>query len=145
MAVMVLCVLACSYIADRFEQARRQSEAVAAFGGREFVVYDYEMDRSGNMLHFPEPTTPKWLLDRYGVDFFHPVVIVHVTKPESLGQVGKLRHLQELYVSCATTDADLVHLKGLRQLQRLDLCHSQISEEGANTLQAALPKCQIDW
>ncbi len=145
LAVMLLCALACSWYADRVEQARRQGEAVRLLGEGEFAIYDYQFDAVGDMLEDAKPATPQWLQDWWGTDFFHRVVVIHVNRRESLQRVGKLRWLEELYVSCETTDADLVHFQGLKRLKRLDLCRSRITEEGAKELQKALPRCQIDW
>ena len=41
------------------------------------------------------------------------------------------------------TDAGLVHLKGLKNLQRLDLSATQVTTAGVEDLQSALPECKI--
>ncbi len=78
-----------------------------AFGEGEFAIYDYQFDAVGDMLEDAKPATPQWLQDWWGTDFFHRVVVIHVNRRDSLQRVGKLRWLEELYVSCETTDADL--------------------------------------
>ena len=42
------------------------------------------------------------------------------------------------------TNAGLVHLKGLSNLQTLFLNDTQITDEGVKQLQQALPNCEID-
>ena len=57
-----------------------------------------------------------------------------------------LTNLQGLYLSdTKVTDAGLVHLKGLTKLQGLDLNDSKVTATGVKKLQAALPKCEINW
>ena len=41
------------------------------------------------------------------------------------------------------TDAGLVHLKGLTQLQELYLVDTKVTDEGVKKLQQALPNCKI--
>ena len=42
------------------------------------------------------------------------------------------------------TDAGLVHLKGLTQLQTLGLSFTKVIDEGIKKLQEALPNCKIE-
>jgi len=42
------------------------------------------------------------------------------------------------------TDAGLVHLKGLTNLELLVLGDTQVTDEGVKNLQEALPNCRID-
>jgi len=49
-------------------------------------------------------------------------------------------HSHEHYV----TDAELVHLKGLTQLQTLYLMGTGVTDAGVNQLKQSLPKCDID-
>ncbi len=57
---------------------------------------------------------------------------------------GKLFH-PEFSVSSTgeVTDVDLKCLKGLINLKRLDLCNIQVTDEGVEKLQKALPNCTI--
>ena len=42
------------------------------------------------------------------------------------------------------TDAGLVHLKGLTNLQELDLSRTRTTDAGVAVLQKALPNCKIE-
>lgn len=41
------------------------------------------------------------------------------------------------------TDAGLLHLQGLSQLQVLQLYNTQVTRQGVKKLQQALPNCEI--
>ena len=45
--------------------------------------------------------------------------------------------------SAKITDADLVHLKGLMELQELNLGDAKVTDTGVADLQKALPNCKI--
>jgi hypothetical protein len=49
-----------------------------------------------------------------------------------------------LYLSdTQVTDTGLEHLKGLTNLERLELNRTQVTDEGVRKLQEALPNCEI--
>ena len=55
-----------------------------------------------------------------------------------------LTNLEELGLSSTrVTDAGLVHLKGLTKLEKLGLVGTQVTDAGVAELQKALPKCRI--
>ena len=55
-----------------------------------------------------------------------------------------LTELQKLWLSATkVTDAGLVHLTGLTNLQTLYLSSTDVTDAGVKKLQAALPKCKI--
>ena len=55
-----------------------------------------------------------------------------------------LTNLQRLYLDqTQVTDAGLVHLKGLTTLTVLDIKNTPITDAGVAELKKALPKCQI--
>jgi hypothetical protein len=45
----------------------------------------------------------------------------------------------------AVTDAELEHLKGLRNLEGLVLVDTQVAAQGVDKLRKALPNCLIHW
>ena len=57
-----------------------------------------------------------------------------------------LTNLQELDLAgTQVTDAGLVHLKGLTNLQELDLSYTQVTEGGVQEQRQALPNCNIQF
>jgi hypothetical protein len=55
-----------------------------------------------------------------------------------------LSRLKCLFLENTTvTDAGLVHLQGLHQLQGLGLDNTKVTDGGVRKLQQALPKCYI--
>ena len=110
--------LGMSWFAARMKAARQQKAAVEGlekFGGQ--VLYDYEVDQSGNPLPFPRAKLPgpAWLRKQLGNDFFATVVELYFSPP-------------------SVTDAGLEHLKGLSQLQSLTLEGTQVTDAGLKRL-----------
>jgi hypothetical protein len=160
---VTLCAFACSWLAVKLQQARRQWEAVDAIqrlGGG--VLYDWQVDANLNVLPNPQPPGPKWLRSLSGYDFFQSVSSVFlpggVTDKElqhvkgfnglqqlwlfgaritdaGVEQLKDFNRLRELNVAgTPITDAGLQHLAGLNRLQRLSLDHSQITDAGMQYL-----------
>ena len=48
-------------------------------------------------------------------------------------------------LSTNITDAGLEHLKGLTNLEELDLRWTKVTDAGVAKLQQALPNCEIRW
>jgi hypothetical protein len=46
-------------------------------------------------------------------------------------------------VGTPTTDAGLVHLKGMSNLKHLDLRYTKVTDAGVAVLKKSLPNCQI--
>ena len=77
-----------------------------------------------------------------------PVIGVYLasTKVTDAGLVHLkgMMNLQMLHLyNTKVTDAGLVHLKGLTKLQFLTLDRTKVTDAGVKKLQAALPKCKI--
>ena len=66
---------------------------------------------------------------------------------QSLLHIRNLDQLERLELtSTQVTDAGLSQLKGFKKLQILDLsCCTNVTEAGVQSLESALPKCEIRW
>jgi internalin A len=110
---------------------RKSVEAVTADGG--IVLYDWQL-RDGKLIKAVRPPWPRWLVRRYGIDFFANVVDVDfglAVSDVQLGHLDGLRRLERLELSnSAVTDRGLVHLEGLSRLKSLNLAETSISDSG---------------
>jgi hypothetical protein len=121
-AVTVLCV----WLAVHVHRAREQKRIVRLIeinSGK--VWYDYEypgrLDLWGNRLPGESPV-PRWLLDRFGVDFFHRARAASIRTPDDLADVCRLDTLQELIVvNSGTNDKDVLQIAGLVRLRVLSI------------------------
>jgi formylglycine-generating enzyme required for sulfatase activity len=67
-------------------------------------------------------------------------------KDEDLARLKCLPPFRELNIEhTAITDAGLVHLIGLKNLQRVVLTGAKVTAEGVERLRAAMPQCQVLW
>ena len=171
---VTLCAFACSWLAVKMKQAKRQHEAVEAIkelGGS--VQYDWQLDANGNGVPNARPSAPPWLRRILGDDFFWEVkaVVLYGTQVTDAGleQLKGLSQLRELRLhftrvtdagleqpkglsqlrelrlhETRVTDAGLEQLKGLSQLQSLSLNGTKVTSEDLKKLQQALPKCKIN-
>jgi len=169
LVLVVVVALPCSWMAVEMKKANKQRRTAAEIGN---VGYDWEFDASGNLLPNAQPSGPAWLRNAFGDDFFSHVDFVgfnaeQVTDawfadleefPQLQGFMGTrvtdagLEHLKGLtqlqwlnLTGTRVTDAGLKHLKGLGQLRLLDLENTQVTDAGGKKLQKALPNCQIAW
>jgi hypothetical protein len=144
----LLASIGLSWFTVRMQRARRQKEAVEEIQRLDGAVqYDYEVQQSGNRLPGAVPPGPAWLRSLLGDDVFAAVVYVYF--PSSVTDAG-LEHLKGLtqlqtldLIDTQVTDGGLKHLKGLMQLRRLLLKGTRVTKEGVKTLQQALPNCRI--
>ncbi len=82
--------------------------------------------------------------DKGVVDVENDKIVVYLDKPEcddgSLEHVAKLPETQKLFCTgSAITDAGLAKLKGLENLEHLDVCSTSVTDEGLKFI-ADLPK-----
>jgi hypothetical protein len=113
---MTLACIGMSWVGVKMQQARRQKEAVEEIkklGGD--VSYDYQIDATGMWIQGGQPSNPMWLRSLLGDDLFTNVFIVQLDDTQ-------------------VTDAGLEHLKGLTQLQELDLASTQVTDAGLENL-----------
>jgi hypothetical protein len=105
-----VCAVSAGWLGRRIEQKRIERvavEAIVRMGGR--VAYDYERDSA-------KPRGPEWLRGLLGEDFFTRIVGVDLC-------------------GCATlTDAGLVNIKGMTQLQTLNLLFTTIGDAGVDNI-----------
>jgi len=121
-------------------RARIQRNAVAAIeraGGT--AVYDWQWKNEGYIRN-GKPAAPKWLVDHIGVDYLGHVSFVQLGSRNSdaeLVHVGQLTQLEELILlGSAVTDDGMSHLKGLARLQRLILSGPAITDTTLAQLKA---------
>ena len=145
LVMVVVVAIPCSWLAVELKKAGEQREALEAIGKLEgWVTYDY-WRASGNTMRV-EPPTPAWLRSVLGDDFFRTIVFVkyYPVTYADLEHLKRLRQLQTLDLyHTEVTDAALEHLKGLSQLRVLRLNGTKVTDAGVKKLQQALPNCQI--
>ena len=112
--VLTLAVaVACSWLSWEMKKAREQKATVEWIRVRDLAMreYDYELDANGDeLVQFDlEPSGPKWLRRLLGDDFFNDVVRLDV---------------------CSFTDDDLEKVKGLTELQGLELYGCKLTGDG---------------
>ena len=125
-----------SWFGVEMRTARRQREAVEAMarlGGS--VCYDYlDLTR-----------TQPWLRNLLGEDFFGEPVSVDLRGADVMEEVGKMSQVTFLELSgTQVTDSGLVYLHGLRQLRKLTLYDTHVTDGGLKNLRRALPSCEVD-
>ncbi|MGA2031281.1 MAG: hypothetical protein ABSG68_03405 [Thermoguttaceae bacterium] len=134
---VTLCAFACSWLAVKLQQAKRQREAAAA------------VEKLGGQVEWSEPSGPLWLRRLLGDDLFRSVVDVglggtEVTDAE-LEHLKGLDQLQSLNLARTNiAGAGLGNLKGLNQLQYVYLGGTQVTDAGVKKRQQALPNCEIE-
>jgi hypothetical protein len=141
---VTLFAVACSWFTVKMQHAKRQREAVEAImqlGG--LVLYDYETFQykdsvhiSGSPIIVNEPSTPLWLRNLLGRDFFYNVITVLVYSENGLDYIESLTQIENLYlIGASSTDATLSQLNRLTKLQTLYLYDSQVTDAGLVNLE----------
>ena len=121
LVLVVVVALPCSWMAVEMKAAKRQKEAAAAIvrnGG--MVIYDYQSGPLAKPGYFidtvgKQPSGPTWLNQCSGE--------ISSTRPPLLPPPRKLP--MQIWE----------HLEGLPWLQRLDLCHDQVTDVGMEHLE----------
>jgi hypothetical protein len=153
LVLAVAIAIPCSWLASETQWARKQKEAVTeALGLGGEVVYDYEIDASGNRIPDAELPGPAWLRRFVDDDFFADVAVLWLGSAQVtdaglvyarnaqvtdawLEHLKAMRQLQELYLDgTQVTGKGLEYLKGLGQLRVLDLGDTQVTDVGLEHL-----------
>jgi len=129
-------------LAWMIHKARQQGIAVAALKEMGCSVFCDDPQRS--------PTVVERLRKLLGEDEFRSVTrIIGTSSQITDAGLAHLRGLTQVQIlnldGTQITDAGLVHLQGLTQLQLLILDNTLVTDAGVQRLQKALPTCQIDW
>ncbi|MGO8689070.1 MAG: hypothetical protein ACLQLG_05510 [Thermoguttaceae bacterium] len=141
--LMLLAAIPLGWLAAKMKAAREQHAAVEAIvndGG--LVMYDYQKDSSDTTS---KPPGPAWLRGLFGDDLFIHVTRVYVLwSPEItdtwLEHLKGLTQLQVLDLSgTQVTDAGLEHLKGLTHLKMLSTAGAKVTDAGVKELEEAMP------
>jgi hypothetical protein len=139
-ALTLSVAIACSWFAVKTQRARKQRDAVRAIEATPgWVEYDWQQfDRFGILTS--RPSSPTWLRDLLGPDFFDSVVAVglHLSPvtDEGLARLKALKTLKRVSLSDTNiTDSGLEHLKGLTNLEYLDIRATQVSDTGVAYLE----------
>jgi hypothetical protein len=138
-----------SWVEVRMKRDRRQMEAVkeiTKLGGE--VEYDYEALQSPDPFAPKAPPGPEWLRKLFGQDFFATVVVANFGSSSvtdaGLEHLKGMTQLQGLDIhDTQVSDVGLEHVKRLTQLQELSIYNTKVTDEGVKRLQQALPKCKI--
>ena len=108
------------WFAVRMKRAPEQKavvEEIEKLGGE--VMYDYEVDASGNPIDGAVPPGPVWIRNLLGKDFFanvHKARFRLGVNDAALRHLSELTHFHQLSASgTEVTDASLEHLKALTQ------------------------------
>jgi hypothetical protein len=153
LVLVVVVAILCSWLTVERQDATKQWAAAAAivkFGGSvlyeyQTVLYEDSVHKSGSPI-LGEPSSPSWLRNRLGQDFFHDVTTLFVHSDDGLERPKGLPQLQKAYlVGSQITDKGVRNLEACVRLQKVYLDHTQVTEEGVKRLQQALPNCKIIW
>jgi len=119
--------------ARQAQQQREGVEAILKFGG--VVRYDYQFNSRGIYHDDASMPKPAWLRELVGVDFFAYVTYVGLhNRSFTDGDLVHLRGMTKLnrldLESTGVSDAGLIHLKGFRQLKILRLYDTDVTDAG---------------
>jgi hypothetical protein len=127
-------------LAQRAAGQRAAVRAIEDLGGD--ITYDFEL------LGNAEPPGPRWLRAWIGDDYFRRVTSVAFWDPhttdEHLRILTTLNRVRRVYLDgTQVTDAGLVHLEHLTDLELLSLRSTHVTVETRERLQKRLPSCGI--
>jgi hypothetical protein len=132
MIAVLVAAVALSWPIRRANIQRRAVAALKKAPGKVYIAYDFEYDGNWRVKHNASPWAPAWLRRLLGDEFFQEVDTVAVQSPASdetmeiLGEFPRLRllHLRD----CSGIVDGLVQLRGMRNLETLELCGPSITD-----------------
>jgi hypothetical protein len=146
---MLACVaVICVWLASRVEQSRRQREAIAELHKLHVAVLyrepgtarDERLDGGERLLGLAFRETVDYVGFQHAARLFHDPQ----SRAKALSLLPHLRGLKRLSLEgMPVTDQELLSLKRLTDLQKVNLTYTDVTDAGAAELQRALPNCQI--
>lgn len=143
LTLFVVVAVPFSWLATEIKAAKRQANVTEWMKTRHIAWhYDWQCDADGQWVFgLNSPPVEGWLRDLLGDDFFADIVWVKVGCEYPSFPSGELKHLE-----CLTrikllelvgyfTDADIEHLKGLKELKYLWLNHNCITDAGLKSIE----------
>ena len=154
LVLVLICSIPCGWLAYKLKLARDQREAVQAIRkGGGGVLYDYHWSASRDYtrgigyLPSAEPKTPKWLVDRLGIDMFATVIWVWLPREATDRDLQPLAELSSLEFLCLNesrvTDEGLRCLQGAAGLRCVTAFDTKVTAEGAAQLESSCPGCTV--
>ena len=141
LVVLVVAVaIPCCWLPMKMREAERQRTAVEAIlkaGGGYYC--DFEFDESGMLTGKKEPEGPSWLRELVGVHFLAGIVVVDLYDTEfgdaEMAHLSTLTRLERLELThTRVTDDGIEDLMGLTKLKHLKLCYTELSDTGLENL-----------
>lgn len=128
-----------TWLGFQANSARQQRIAVAALEQAGVkVTYDFQFDAKAGHTPSAQPPYPKALVRTLGIDFFAKVVAIECHEGDLDEVVIHCKNLSDV-TSCVLggstlSDVGLRRVAEMRNLERLGLEYTQISEEGLQSL-----------
>jgi len=133
LAIGLFVLIALGWFCFRLHRARTQFKAVSEIkklGG--WIFYDCRYTEDGR-LESARPAGPGWLRGWLGTDFFARVNGVKLTETAQLEGLGDFQLVSR---PCSgVTDAAMVHLKPLDELEWLALHNAPVTDAGLSDLE----------
>ncbi|HEV2972021.1 MAG TPA: hypothetical protein VGY55_18755, partial [Pirellulales bacterium] len=139
MIFTLIVATASAWLGRRIEQKRREHDAVVAIKALHgWIQYDYEQ---------VSPHVSGWYVVHSEPSFFSEVISVELRELASDADLVNLKCLNQLEFldlsGSQVTDAGLANLKEMGQLLRVDVKGTKVTFAGVRDFQKALPNCDI--
>ena len=148
---MVIVLIAGILLSWPIRRANLQRRAVAALrraDSRAGLLYDFQYGADGRFKPNASPWAPAWLRRLIGDEFFMDVDTVNLQGPvtdAALATLEEFPGLRILHVRDSSKIGDgLVHLRGMSNLERLQLCGPGITDVGLVNLRGLAKLRSLD-